>query len=158
MSNTHWDHYERYTSVFGSVSKEEGGEWIARVSLKNRKDHQQARLKETFISASAAMSAVVRTWQRENGTDKQPVVAKLVKSRSIKDRIRLIAETIAGPGQMVGHMLEIIVKADDTGIEALYELLRQVQLDRNTKGGDNLKTLELQDEVDHLVNRKEIAK
>lgn len=133
MSNTHWDHYERYTSVFGNVSKEEGGEWIARVTLKNRKE-QQARLKETFISASAAMSAVMRTWQRENGTDKQPVVAKLVKTRSIKDRIRLIAETIAGPGAMVGHMLEIIVKADDTQIEALYELLRQMQLDRTTNG------------------------
>lgn len=129
MSNTHWDHYERYSSVYGSVSKEEGGEWVGRVNIKAKKS--QARLKETFTSAAVAMSAVVRTWQRENeDINKRPVVAKLVQIRRYKERLRLIAETLEGPDGMIGHALEIIMKGDDTQIQAMYDLLRQMQLER----------------------------
>lgn len=130
MANiTHWDHYERYTSVYGSVAKEEGGEWIARVNIKNKKT--QARIKETFMSAGAAMAAVIRTWQRENEQiNQKPIVAKLVKTRTFKDRIRLIAETLEGPDDMIGHALEIIMKSDNTQIQALYDLLRQMQVER----------------------------
>jgi hypothetical protein len=120
-----WDHYERYTSAYGSVTRESNeSEWTV---LVNRKGEKQAKIKETFTSANVAMAALVRTWKRENGPIvERPVVAKLVKTRTFNDRIRLVAETIA-PDSMVGQVLEIIVKGGDSQIQALYDLCRQMQ-------------------------------
>lgn len=123
-----WNHYERYTSAYGSVTKESNeSEWVARVNLKQGSETRQARIRETFTSASAAMSALVRTWKRENGSAvERPVVANLVNTRMLNNRIRLIAETIT-PDSMIGQKLEIVLKGGDAQIQAMYELLGQMQ-------------------------------
>ena len=59
-----WDHYECYTSKCGSVARiSNESEWTGYVNMKGGK---RGLLSETFASASVAMSAVIRTWKREN--------------------------------------------------------------------------------------------
>ena len=58
-----WTHTDSYTSLMGFVERVESGEWIGKVLLP---DERVARLSETYVSASAAMGAVERTWRREN--------------------------------------------------------------------------------------------
>jgi hypothetical protein len=98
------------------------------------------------------MAALVRTWRRENGpVIERPVVAKLVRTRTMNDRIRLIAETIA-PDSMVGQMLEIIVKGGDSQIQAMYDMLRQMQTESTVENARKAKGL--LDETNKSLDRK----
>ena len=60
-----WSHVEWYDSTYGTVTRTDGGEWVARVKLPNGK---LGRVKETFVSLQAAMAAVVRVWEKEKET------------------------------------------------------------------------------------------
>jgi hypothetical protein len=68
MSNgkgVEWSHSEQYTSSYGTVSRVDGEEWIARVVMPNG---TMGRLRDSFPSVEAAKATIVRVWEkvREN--------------------------------------------------------------------------------------------
>ena len=64
-----WDHIESYHSAMGMVETTLGGMWQGKVSLGGR----FYRLSEQHESAQAAMSAVERTWKREQMNPRREV-------------------------------------------------------------------------------------
>lgn len=61
-----WSHVEWYSSKYGTVTRTDGSEWVARVNIKQNGQEKQGRIAETFVSAEVAMGAVVRTWEKYN--------------------------------------------------------------------------------------------
>ena len=67
-----WDHIESYHSAMGMVETTLSGMWQGKVSLGGR----FYRLSEQHESAQAAMSAVERTWKREQQNQAEKGKAK----------------------------------------------------------------------------------
>lgn len=62
--SSEWSKVEWYTSKYGTVTRTDGGEWVARVKVVVNGVEKEGRIAETFVSAEVAMGAVVRTWER----------------------------------------------------------------------------------------------
>ena len=62
-----WTKVERYESSYGTVTKADTGDWIARVNVVRNGVRQLGRLPELFMCAEVAMGEVERRWKGENG-------------------------------------------------------------------------------------------